>query len=102
MTTELESKLRDASATLRKLKEAVGVAVVGQKDVVDEVVLAVVAGGHALLEGAPGLGKTLLVRSLAASLELSYSTTSGTPNNAVSKVAVPDVTNAAFDWSNKS
>ena len=80
MTTELESKLRDASATLRKLKEAVGVAVVGQKDVVDEVVLAVVAGGHALLEGAPGLGKTLLVRSLAASLELSYSRIQFTPD----------------------
>jgi MoxR-like ATPase len=80
MTTPIEPKLRDAADTLRKLKAAVATAVVGQNEVVDEVVFAIVAGGHALLEGAPGLGKTLLVRSLAASFDLQYSRIQFTPD----------------------
>ncbi len=80
MTDELESKLRDGADTLRTLREAIGKKIVGQREVIDEVLFAVVAGGHALLEGAPGLGKTLLVRTLAACLELRYSRIQFTPD----------------------
>ena len=60
MTTE--AKLDEFHGTIAKLKDAVAKVVVGQERVVEEVLICLFAGGHALLEGAPGLGKTLLVR----------------------------------------
>ena len=54
--------------------------IVGQQEVVEEVLIALFADGHALLEGVPGLGKTLLVRSLAQSLGLSFSRIQCTPD----------------------
>jgi len=55
-----------------ELRASIGRAVVGMDEVVEEVLVALFAGGHALLEGVPGLGKTLLVRSLARALELDF------------------------------
>src|SRR5687767_5219067 len=46
----------------RRLREEIGKVIVGQDKVVESVLVAILAGGHALLEGVPGLGKTLLVR----------------------------------------
>jgi MoxR-like ATPase len=69
-----------ASRTLAKVREAVGHVIVGQRSVVDEVICALVAGGHVLLEGAPGLGKTLLVRTLAGALDLRFSRIQFTPD----------------------
>ena len=54
--------------------------IVGQDDVVDGVLTCLFAGGHALLEGVPGLGKTLLVRSLSEALALSFSRVQFTPD----------------------
>jgi MoxR-like ATPase len=53
---------------------------VGQTDVVRDVLTCVIAGGHALLEGAPGLGKTMLVRTLAEALDLEFSRIQFTPD----------------------
>ncbi len=53
---------------------------VGQDDVVEEVLICVLAGGHALLEGVPGLGKTMLVRTIADSLDLSFGRIQFTPD----------------------
>jgi MoxR-like ATPase len=53
---------------------------VGQTDVVRDVLTCVIAGGHALLEGAPGLGKTMLVRTLADALDLEFSRIQFTPD----------------------
>lgn len=64
----------------RRLESVVGTIVVGQEDVVRQTVIALLAGGHVLLEGAPGLGKTLLVRTLAAALDLSFSRVQFTPD----------------------
>ena len=55
-------------------------AVVGHKDVVDGVLVALFANGHALLEGVPGLGKTLLVRSLSQALSLNFNRIQFTPD----------------------
>src|SRR5438270_11874697 len=46
--------------------------IVGQKELVRDTVIALIAGGHTLLEGVPGLGKTVLVRSLSQALKLSF------------------------------
>ena len=80
MATEIETRLDHAAKALRLLKDAIGKAVVGQHSVVDQVTWALIAGGHVLLEGAPGLGKTLLVRTLSQCLELSFSRIQFTPD----------------------
>jgi MoxR-like ATPase len=54
--------------------------IVGQRDLLELVVIAVLAGGHVLLEGVPGLGKTLLVRTLAQALDLRFSRIQFTPD----------------------
>src|SRR5579859_1483273 len=54
--------------------------IIGQQDVVDNVLLTIFCGGHALIVGVPGLAKTLLVRSLARSLDLSFSRIQFTPD----------------------
>ena len=78
--SQAEAPRREAAARIRALEDAVGAVVVGQAEPVREAVACVLAGGHALLEGAPGLGKTLLVRSLAAALGLEFSRVQFTPD----------------------
>ena len=63
----------EAAARIRAIEDAVSSVVVGQEEAVREAVACFLAGGHALIEGAPGLGKTLLVRSLASAVGLSFS-----------------------------
>ncbi len=75
-----ESQLKQASRVVATLREAIGQVVVGQAQVVDQVMWALVAGGHVLLEGAPGLGKTLLVRTLSECLDLKFSRIQFTPD----------------------
>jgi MoxR-like ATPase len=70
----------ELSETATKLKEAVARVMVGQVDVVEEVLICLFAGGHVLLEGAPGLGKTLLVRTLARAMDLRFSRIQFTPD----------------------
>ena len=60
-----EARLALAREASARLREAIGQAIVGQGSVVDQTLWGLLAGGHVLLEGAPGLGKTLLVRALA-------------------------------------
>ena len=66
--------------TFRTLQGEIGRAVVGQRRVVDETLVALFAGGHVLLEGVPGLGKTLLVRTLSEALQLDFSRIQFTPD----------------------
>jgi len=67
-------------AAVGRLKDAIARVMIGQTQVVDEVMICLFAGGHALLEGAPGLGKTLLVRTLAHAMELEFSRIQFTPD----------------------
>ncbi len=68
--TELANKLETELARL----------IVGQKELLRDTVIALISGGHILLEGVPGLGKTMLVRSLGQALELSFSRIQFTPD----------------------
>lgn len=63
-----------------KLREEIGRVIVGNREVVDGVITCVLAGSHALLEGVPGLGKTMLVRTLAEALALEFSRIQFTPD----------------------
>jgi MoxR-like ATPase len=67
-------------STVQALEREVGRVIVGQEMVVRGVTIALLAGGHVLLEGLPGLGKTLLVRTIARSLQLQYSRIQFTPD----------------------
>jgi MoxR-like ATPase len=64
----------------RKLRDEIGKAVIGQDAAVERLLVALLAGGHVLLEGMPGLAKTLLVRSLAASLGVQFERIQFTPD----------------------
>ena len=66
--------------TAQALEDEIAKVIVGQSDVVRHVVVALIAGGHVLLEGVPGLGKTLLVRTLASALSLRFSRIQFTPD----------------------
>ncbi|HEY1181323.1 MAG TPA: AAA family ATPase, partial [Rhodocyclaceae bacterium] len=57
--------LAEAHAITQRLREQLSRVFIGQEEVVDHVLCALLAGGHVLLEGVPGLGKTLLVKALA-------------------------------------
>ncbi len=74
---EAVEKLQAAAARLR---EELGKAIVGQDEVVEQLLMCIFARGHAILEGVPGLAKTLLVSSLAACLDLSFSRIQFTPD----------------------
>jgi MoxR-like ATPase len=72
--------LADCAVRLDALRHAIGRAMVGQAAVVEQVVTALLASGHVLIEGVPGLGKTLLVRALAQALSLAHSRVQFTPD----------------------
>ncbi|MCS0591124.1 AAA family ATPase [Massilia norwichensis] len=62
------------------LKQSMGKVIIGQKDVIDLLVTCLLAGGHALVEGVPGLGKTLLVKSLAQATDMQFRRVQFTPD----------------------
>lgn len=75
-----EQRLQAATAAVRKLENMIAEVVIGQQKVVRQVTAAFLAGGHVLVEGVPGLGKTLLVRALAAAIGGKFSRIQFTPD----------------------
>jgi MoxR-like ATPase len=75
-----DSELDIAHAGLEAVRQEIAKVIVGQQEVVDGVLVCLIAGGHALLEGVPGLGKTTLLRTLARVLHLRYSRIQFTPD----------------------
>ncbi len=75
-----EEKIRIFSQSVARIKEELRKDVVGQNDIVDNVIIAIIAGGNVLLEGVPGVGKTRLVRSLGKTLDLPFSRIQFTPD----------------------
>jgi len=72
--------LQDSVNQLNRVRAEIAKVIVGQQDTVDGVLMCLLAGGHVLLEGVPGLGKTTLLRTLARVLHLKYSRIQFTPD----------------------
>jgi len=82
-STSSDAAKRDAARfaeTYAKIKTEIGRMMVGQDEVVEGVLTALFAGGHVLLEGVPGLGKTMLVRTLGEAVDLGFSRIQFTPD----------------------
>ena len=93
--TELSpSEFREAAAAI---EQQVGAVIVGQRAVVRDVLTCVIAGGHALLEGVPGLGKTMLIRTLADVLELHFARIQFTPDLMPADITGTDILEDAED-----
>ena len=75
-----DDQLSQASRIMQAMRTEIAKAVTGQRIVVDQVLIALIAGGHVLLEGVPGLGKTLLVRALAKTFEGAFARIQFTPD----------------------
>lgn len=75
-----QQALTDSQQQVERVRQEIAKVLVGQKEVVEQLLWAVFAGGHALLEGVPGLGKTLLVRTLSQAFELSFQRIQFTPD----------------------
>src|ERR1051326_4691521 len=75
-----EATLQQAVERLNTVRREIAKVIVGQDDVVEGVLICLLASGHVLLEGVPGLGKTTLLRTLARALQLKYSRIQFTPD----------------------
>ena len=77
---EIEQRIVNARRTFDGLRAEMARMIVGHEELIEQVFIALVCGGHCLLEGVPGLGKTLMVRSLGETLSLSFSRIQFTPD----------------------
>ena len=75
-----KTRVENFSRAVKQIKEEIKKDLVGQEDIVNNVIIAIIAGGNVLLEGVPGVGKTRLVRSLGKALELPFSRIQFTPD----------------------
>ncbi len=74
---QLVEKLNDA---VKKIKEEIGKVIIGQDDIIDQLLISLLSRGHCLLVGVPGLAKTLLIKTLAEVLDLKFSRIQFTPD----------------------
>lgn len=80
MSEQVEEKHEEFRETFLKIHQEVSKRIVGQKEIIEGVLICLMTGGHALLEGVPGLGKTLLIRTLHEVLDLEFSRIQFTPD----------------------
>ncbi len=77
---EVNAKIRDASSVLRDLSREIGRAIVGQDYMVSRLLMALLADGHVLIEGVPGLAKTMAVKTLSEAIHASFARIQFTPD----------------------
>jgi MoxR-like ATPase len=80
MPQELENRVQRASEELVRLREEIGRRIVGQAGMVDGILMALISGGHVLLEGVPGLAKTLAVKTIAEVIDAGFKRIQFTPD----------------------
>src|SRR5215510_3102618 len=76
----IEKSVHEIISSLTDLKREIGNVIVGQEEVIEQLLITFLAGGHALLEGVPGLAKTLMIRSLAEAIDLKFRRIQFTPD----------------------
>jgi MoxR-like ATPase len=76
----LQENIAQAAAIAQRMRAEIGKALIGQEQVVEQILIALFAAGHVLIEGVPGLGKTLLVRALAKTFEGNFARIQFTPD----------------------
>ncbi len=79
-SAQIREELDAFRSDFLRLRDEISKVIVGQLEILDDVLIALVAGGHVLLEGVPGLGKTLMVRTLADALHLKFNRIQFTPD----------------------
>ncbi|MHC0036612.1 AAA family ATPase [Pseudoneobacillus sp. C159] len=75
-----EQQFATAAETIANVRAEIGSFIVGQADVIDQVLWSIFSGGHVLLEGLPGLGKTMLIKTIAQCMDLQFSRIQFTPD----------------------
>jgi len=90
-TVQAEQLLDQLADKSKQLKSELKKAVIGQETVIDDIMLALFCGEHAILTGVPGLAKTLLIRSLASALQLEFSRIQFTPDLMPSDITGTDI-----------
>ena len=78
--TALNERVREEAASLARLREAIGQVIIGQQYLVDRLIVGLLANGHVLLEGVPGLAKTLSVKTLAQAINARFQRLQFTPD----------------------
>ncbi len=77
---ELNEKIKQAGTWIQPLRDTVGKVIIGQQYLIDRLILGLISNGHVLLEGVPGLAKTLSVRTLACAIDANFSRIQFTPD----------------------
>lgn len=91
MTTEQNAAITKLNKAYRDIREQMSKVIVGQEDVIDQLLIALFSRGHCLLEGVPGLAKTLMINSLAQCLSMSFSRIQFTPDLMPADITGTDV-----------
>jgi MoxR-like ATPase len=76
----IEQEVKDLTIKLDHLKKEIGKVIIGQQETVEQLLITFLAGGHALLEGVPGLAKTLMIRTLSECIDLKFKRIQFTPD----------------------
>ena len=77
---KIEQEVTSLTAKITQLKQEIGKIIIGQEETVEQLLITFLAGGHALLEGVPGLAKTLMIRTLAQAIDLKFKRIQFTPD----------------------
>ncbi len=77
---QFSERIEDASKTLGRVRDQIGKRIVGQRAMIDGMLIGIVAGGHVLLEGVPGLAKTMAVKALAEAIDAGFQRIQFTPD----------------------
>ncbi len=93
----LELEIEQFRTGVNRVKAEVAKVIVGQEAIVEGIIVVLIAGGHVLLEGVPGLGKTLMIRTLASAVDLKFSRIQFTPDLMPADITGTTVLNSESD-----
>ncbi|MBQ6555602.1 MAG: AAA family ATPase, partial [Firmicutes bacterium] len=87
----MEEKIKQLIELFNRTKQEISTAIIGQQEIIDFVLIGMIAGGNVLLEGMPGLGKTQLVKTIGKVLSMDFSRIQFTPDLMPSDITGTDI-----------